>query len=394
LYEGQFVVRYLARGGLLITSGYQDHTLSRGLDEELCNNAKSISQSYELTFSDSDIVATSAPPLQCGMELRTLRYFIAVLEAGSLSRAAGSLFVAQPALTAQIKKLESELGARLFERSHAGVSPTQAGLQLYDDARRLLSDADAMRERMQRLPQGPEGSVTVAMPFLLVSLLMGPTLARLKSEHPRIRVFVIDDLSLMVRKAMLDRRADVGILVNTPQVEGLLCQPLARESIYVCGRDTDGQVEPLLRPSRRRASGRVPAFDIEFRHAAALPLVLQSRRFSIRQTVEEAAAERHLALNVVHEHDSARVIRSLYMCGAGFTFTPACTLSDMPHLIGEDWVIARIVKPLLQRSYQLAIPADRPADAATQIVIATLQQTVTELIGKGYWAAESLSADS
>ncbi|RYF47364.1 MAG: LysR family transcriptional regulator, partial [Comamonadaceae bacterium] len=146
------------------------------------------------------------------MELRTLRYFIAVLEAGSLSRAAGSLFVAQPALTAQVKKLESELGVRLFERSHAGVLPTQAGLQLYEDARRLLSDADAVRERMQRLPQGPEGSVTVAMPFLLASLLTGPTLARLKRLHPRIRVFVIDDLSLMVRKAMLDRRADVGIL--------------------------------------------------------------------------------------------------------------------------------------------------------------------------------------
>lgn len=322
------------------------------------------------------------------MELRTLRYFIAVLEAGSLSRAAGSLYVAQPALTAQIKKLESELGTQLFERSHAGVSPTQAGLQLYEDARRLLSDADAVRERIQRLPQGPEGSVTVAVPFLLASLLMGPTLARLKREHPRIRVFVVDDLSLMVRKAMLDRRADIGILVNTPQVEGLLCQPLARESIYVCGRDTDGQVGPLLRTSRRRAAGRLPAHDIDFRHAAALPLVLQSRRFSIRQTVEEAAAEHQLTLNVAHEHDSARVIRSLYMCGAGFTFTPACTLSDQPHLPGPGWVVARVVKPLLQRSYQLATPADRPTDAATQVVIDTLRQTVTELIGEGLWAAE------
>lgn len=69
------------------------------------------------------------------MELRTLRNFIAVLEAGSLSRAAGSLYVAQPALTAQIKKLEGELGTQLSERSHVGVTPTPAGLQLYQDAR-------------------------------------------------------------------------------------------------------------------------------------------------------------------------------------------------------------------------------------------------------------------
>ena len=64
------------------------------------------------------------------MDLRALRYFITVLEAGSLSRAARSLYVAQPALTAQIKKLESELGAQLLERTHAGVSATPAGTQL------------------------------------------------------------------------------------------------------------------------------------------------------------------------------------------------------------------------------------------------------------------------
>jgi DNA-binding transcriptional LysR family regulator len=151
------------------------------------------------------------------MELRTLRYFSAVLEAGSLSRAAGSLFIAQPALTAQIKKLEDELGAQLFERSYAGVTPTPAGLQLYEDARRLLSDADALRERMRRLPTGPEGSVTLALPFLLASLLTGPLLMRLKHTHPRIRVFVLDDLSLQVRQAMQVRRADIGVLVDAPR---------------------------------------------------------------------------------------------------------------------------------------------------------------------------------
>ncbi|MDB5730909.1 MAG: transcriptional regulator, LysR family [Variovorax sp.] len=321
------------------------------------------------------------------MELRTLRYFIAVLEAGSLSRAAGSLYIAQPALTAQIKKLEAELGAQLLERSHAGVTPTPAGQQLYEDARRLLSDADAVRERIQRLPQGPEGSVTVAAPFLLASLLLGPVLATLKKTHPRIRVFVIDDLSLMVKKAMLDRRADVGILVDTPQVDGLRCQPLARESIYVCGFDAEGSVSKLLRPVRH---GRKPGRpEIGFEQAARLPLVLQSRRFSIRQSVEDAAAALGIALNVAHEHDSARVIRSLYVCGAGFTFTPACTLDDSPP-DAEGWVVARVVRPALQRSYYLATAADRTLDPAARIVIEALAQEVTRLIREGRWEAELL----
>lgn len=322
------------------------------------------------------------------MDLRSLRYFITVLEAGSLSRAAGSLYVAQPALTAQIKKLEAELGTQLFDRSHAGVTPTPAGMQLYEDARRLLSDAEAVRERIQRLPQGPEGSVTVAAPFLLASLLLGPVLAALKRSHPRIRVFVLDDLSLVVRKAMLDRRADVGILVDTPQVDGLRCAPLVRESIYICGKDTDGTVALLLRrPARRRGAGAEHP-EIDFAQAAQLPLVLQSRRFSIRQNVEEAAASLGVALNVVHEHDSARVIRSLYQCGAGFTFTPACSLADSPHPNREGWVVARVVRPQLQRSYHLATAADRPVDAVTQVVIDALRQETTRMVREGIWRAE------
>lgn len=317
------------------------------------------------------------------MDLRSLRYFIAVLEAGSLSRAAGSLYVAQPALTAQIKKLEAELGTRLFERSHAGVTPTPAGMQLYEDARRLLSDADAVRERIQRLPQGPEGSVTVAAPFLLASLLLGPVLAGLKQSHPRIRVFVLDDLSLMVRKAMLDRRADVGILVDTPQLENLRCTPLARESIFVCGHDADGTVARMLRSS---ADGGYP--EIDFAQAAQLPLVLQSRRFSIRQTVEEAATRLGIGLNVVHEHDSARVIRSLYQCGAGFTFTPACSLAESAHPERSNWVVARVARPQLQRAYTLATPADRMPDAATQVVAEALVQETRRLILAGSWQAE------
>ncbi len=325
------------------------------------------------------------------MDLRSLRYFIAVLEAGSLSRAAGSLFVAQPALTAQIKKLEAELGAQLFERSHAGVTPTPAGLQLYDDARRLLSDAAAMRDRIQRLPEGPEGSVTVAVPFLLASLLMGPVLAALKRSHPRIRVFVLDGLSLTVRKAMLERRADIGLLVDTPQLEGLRCRPFARESMFLCGHDTDGQLSRLLRPVRGAARGgaKAPAVRaqsaIAFAAAAALPLVLQSRRYSIRQHVEDTAADNDIALNIVHEHDSARVIRSLYLCGAGFTITPACALSDNPSR-DTSWVVARVVDPELSRQYTLATSVTAP-DAATQVVIDTLTAVARQMIANGQWAA-------
>lgn len=333
------------------------------------------------------------------MDLRALRYFNTVVEAGSLSRAAHQLYVAQPALTAQIKKLEASLGTQLLERSHAGVTPTPAGSQLYEDARRLLSDAEAMGERIRRLPQGPEGSVTIAVPFLLTTLLLGPVIEALARSHPRIRVFVLDGMSLTVQKAMLERRADIGILVDTPALAGLDCQPLAQEDILLCGRDRDGQVAALLQPA---TDGGLPLID--FAHACQLPLVLQSRRYAIRQSVEAAAERRGLRLNIAHEHDSVRVIRSLYRCGAGFTFSPACTLAESaprlmldtaPHAetaptAAPGWIVARLVNPALQRHYQLATPPQRANEPASAAVRDCLLAHAHRMIERGRWQARWL----
>lgn len=311
------------------------------------------------------------------MDLRSLRYFIAVVDAGSLSRAAASLYVAQPALTAQIKKLEGELQAQLLERSHVGVTPTPVGLQLYQDARRLLADAAAMQERIQRSASSPEGSVTLALPLLLVPLLVGPLLVRVRAAYPRIRVYVLDDMSLMVRKAMTEGRADLGILVDTAEAQGLVCQPLAQEPVFLSGYDPDHHVPLELRDGQ-------PA--VRFDVAATLPLVLQSPRYAIRQSVERIAAERGLLLNVVHEHDSTPVIRSLHRAGAGFTFTPASSVVDHP-AARSDWLRARVVDPGIVRGYCLAQPAGRTAAPATRAVADMLVALVRELIVHGDWDA-------
>ncbi len=315
------------------------------------------------------------------LDLRSLRTFIAVVDAGSLSKAAATLFVAQPALTAQIKKLEGELAAQLLERSHAGVTPTPIGLQLYQDGRRLLADAAAIKERIQHSAISPEGSITLAVPLLLVSLLVGPLLVRLKEAFPRVRVYVLDDTSIMVRKAMTDGRADLGLLVDTPTVHGLLCEPLAQESIFLSGRDPDRRVPLTLQDGR-------PV--VTFEAAASLPLVLQSPRYAIRQSVERIAAERGLSLNVVHEHDSTNVIRSLHVAGAGFTFTPASSTIEHP-TAAPDWLYARVIDPGMARSYYLAQSATRTATPAARVVADALRALVQELIANGRWNAHLMA---
>ena len=331
------------------------------------------------------------------MDLRALRYFVAVVDAGSLSRAAGGLYVAQPALTAQVKRLEDEFGVLLLERSHAGVRPTAAGLRLYEDATRLLAEADALKRRIGRPAGEPEGTVTVAMPGLLVPVLAGRWLMRLRAAHPRIRVFVLDSASLGVEEAVRDGRADFGLLVDPTPAAGLASRPVVDEPVYFVGLDLDGAARAVLRGPRSarlraKAPAGVPPPDptIRFADAARFPLVMQSRRFAIRRQAAETAASLGLRLDVVHEHDSAAVIRALQRAGAGFTFTPSCavqrTASDARYLH------ARVVEPELRRSYAIGRLAGRQLDDAARAVERALREEIGEAIAQRRWVATHLGS--
>ncbi|RPH44490.1 MAG: LysR family transcriptional regulator [Burkholderiales bacterium] len=325
------------------------------------------------------------------MDLRALRYFVCVVDAGSLSRAAGVLFVAQPALTAQVKRLEDEFGVLLLERSHAGVRPTAAGQRLYEDAVRLLAEADALRGRVLRPAGEPEGTVTLAFPGLLVPVLLGPLLVRIRERHPRIRVFVLDSVSLGVQEAVRDGRADFGLLVDPPQVQWLTLRPVASEAIYFAGVDRDGAVRERLRApgagrrAARAAAGEPDEATIRLTDAVRFPLVMQSRRFAIRRQAQEAAASLGLRLDVVHEHDSASVIRALQRSGAGFTFTPGCAVPVRE--TDPTRVRARIVEPELRRGYALGWLTGRQLDDAARTVLQLLQDEIDAAIAERRWIA-------
>jgi DNA-binding transcriptional LysR family regulator len=95
------------------------------------------------------------------MDIRRLRYFLAVAEAGHITRAAAQLGLQQPPLSQQIKALETELGLQLFRRHPKGVTLTDAGRLLQADAQRLLQDLAAMEQRLQRMARGEQGRLAL-----------------------------------------------------------------------------------------------------------------------------------------------------------------------------------------------------------------------------------------
>ena len=159
------------------------------------------------------------------VDLRKLRYFVAVAEQLHFGRAAEALHIAQPVLSRQIKALEDELKTQLFARDKRATELTPAGRQLLADARPLLASADALRRRVARAARGP-GTFTIGfMPGLIVTGAVRAMLGR----HPQLTVDVLrtgwDDQTEVIR----DGRADVSYVRLPADQRGLHSQPLLTE---------------------------------------------------------------------------------------------------------------------------------------------------------------------
>ncbi|WP_462388469.1 LysR substrate-binding domain-containing protein [Acidovorax sp. Q11] len=162
------------------------------------------------------------------MELRHLRYFVALAEELSFTRAAQRLHVSQPPLSLQIALLEQELGAQLFVRTSRRVGLTLAGQAFLAEARAVLERLDAARQRVAAIGQGQAGRIEVG---LSGSHFLGPfpaALARYRLSHPGVDVVLHEMQPALQQEALRDKRIDVGIArtaVNDDRLASTLLWP-------------------------------------------------------------------------------------------------------------------------------------------------------------------------
>ncbi len=141
-----------------------------------------------------------------------MRCIVAIAEAGSLTRAAEQLGLAQPALTQTLNRLEKELGARLFTRSRRGAALTEAGLAILDDIRASLAYGDAAADRARALGAGRAGRLTIGFVTHALYEVLPNALRRLHAEHPQLDV-VLREMSNSEQVAALEGgRIDVALL--------------------------------------------------------------------------------------------------------------------------------------------------------------------------------------
>ncbi|MFH8404114.1 LysR family transcriptional regulator [Streptomyces sp. NPDC018019] len=204
------------------------------------------------------------------LDLRKLRYFLAVAEHRHFGRAAQALFIAQPVLSRQIRAFEQELGAELFTRTTRSVELTPAGQQLYDEAPRITTVVDTALRRVHEAGRGERRLVVAFSPGLHVSDAIRAYTAR----HPEIAIDVFP-LRWWERDAPLrDGRAHVGYLRHPFDEAGLHTVPVGRETKVAClpvshplaGRpaltSADLEGEPVLDVRTRRTSSLEEKFEL------------------------------------------------------------------------------------------------------------------------------------
>ncbi|MGB0114146.1 MAG: LysR substrate-binding domain-containing protein [Ilumatobacteraceae bacterium] len=155
------------------------------------------------------------------MNLRSLEYLVALAEHRHFGRAAEACFVSQPTLSAQIRKLEQELGAELVERNPAGVLMTPAGEEIVVRARRMLDDADNIRH-IGRLHRDPDAAVVRLGVFpTLAPYLLPHVMPTVRTQLPRLQLMLVEEKSDVLLDRLHDGRLDVAVLAAPIDAHGL-----------------------------------------------------------------------------------------------------------------------------------------------------------------------------
>ena len=248
------------------------------------------------------------------MDLRQMRYFLALAEERNFTRAAERLHMAQPPLTRQIRALEDELGAVLFVRTTKGVDLTEAGQALLDEVPNLLSLAQRARERTVAASQGLSGRLDVGTFGSGVLDVIPRILARFHAERPEVKIVLHNLTKTEQIDALRERRISVGFNRLVPPEDDLRVETVLRESMTVA--------LPAKHVLARQKEIRVSDLSDQ-------PLILYPRLpiAGLAQQVMQAFHREKSVLRVEQEVEDVLTAIALVAGGFGLCVTTASTAS-------------------------------------------------------------------
>ncbi|WP_370369330.1 LysR family transcriptional regulator [Catenulispora sp. GP43] len=302
------------------------------------------------------------------MEVKRLRYFLAVARAGTVTAAAEQLHIAQPALSRQLRSLEAELGVALFDRAGPRLRLTSAGRQLIESATDLVGRADQIDSMAHHMAHGGLRRVVVAASDTTISEVLAPFVAQLAPADPFVSIRAV--AAHQVAHAVMDG-CDLGVAATVPVAHSMAWQPLTDVPLraYVA---TD---HPWAVQGRR---------SVELVELVREKLVLLTGEHPARTVIDQAVAEAELAFGEVEESTSGQMIQGLAAAGFGVG-----VVTDLPRFSAYPLLITTAGGNTLRLFLHACWSAQHYAAPAIASFVERLREFAVDQVHTAAWQANA-----
>ena len=309
------------------------------------------------------------------MELRQLRYFVRVLELGSISRAALDLELVQSALSQKISRLESELSTRLLQRTSKGVVATEAGMAFFREAQLTLRHADqAVRAaQLSRLT----GAVSVGLAPTTAAVLGLPLMRAMRERYPDVRLHMVEGMSGHLTNMLNSRQLDLTILFDTQAARRWSVLPFVEEKLF------------LIQAKSGKTEASKPAVRTRMVDLKDIPLILPTGTHGLRSALDAAFIRAKFKPQLAAEIDSLAMTMAAVEAGLGSTVQPWAALAGLPDA-DKRFIWAEIADTQVRRVNAICSLSDdelSPAALAARVVLADCAR---ELVTSKQWLGVKL----
>ncbi len=306
------------------------------------------------------------------MDVKQIRYFIAVAERGSISAGANVLRLAQPALSTQIANLEADLGVKLFLRHGRGVTLTKPGKIFLEHAYRIVEGIGAAREAVAGAK--PSEEVTIGIPMTTANMLVVPLVELMRERYPEIDLHFVDGMSGDILAWLLEGRLDLAVLYESDSPLPVAATPLVEDDLYLIG-DRCGRTENRT--------------EIDFEELQQFPLFHTSRAHALRPLLDQTASAHNIVLNYNAEIDSIPQIKALVFSGAGYSILPKIALGG--DVLRPNTQLLRLTNPALRLRSLLAPAPHKALSWAAHQALQVVPEVTRSLVNAKKWPGGHLA---
>lgn len=295
------------------------------------------------------------------VNLRQLRFLVAIHEERSFTAAARRVNATQSGLSMQIKELEERLGVRLFERSSTGVTPTNAGDRLYERATRILREVSAIENDVQVLSGQVSGQVRVGMMPTIARAVLAPVLERFARHHPHVEIKVTEAYSAVLCEEVTSGHLDMAVVPAGKLMSGLRAEHLATDvEVFVTSTET----------------GRNHLEPIDLSQCAPLKLALPGPSNARRERIDAYLETHGARIDSIMELDTMMATLDLVARSDWTTILPGCLC--LPDIDQPGRLLHPLSNPPLVVDYVFIEPASQSKTQAAELFAAEIIKEIKQ----------------